>query len=67
MSLQIRLSAGKFILSWPNGTLQQANSVNGDYSDMLGVTSPYTNTPAGTGKFFRVKVRLRQLKDEDKP
>ena len=55
--LQIRQSPGQYILEWPNGTLQQADSVNGQYSDMTGVTSPYTNTFSGTQKFFRVKVR----------
>jgi hypothetical protein len=57
VSLQIQLAGDKVILSWPSGTLQQADTVNGTYSDLAGVTSPYTNTAAGTQKFFRVKVR----------
>jgi hypothetical protein len=54
--LSITQDHGKVILSWPVGTLQQAGEVNGNYSDMTGVTSPYTNTPSGT-QFYRVKVQ----------
>jgi hypothetical protein len=54
--LSITQSQGKVVLTWPVGTLQQADQVNGTYVDMTGITSPYTNTPAGT-RFYRVKVQ----------
>ena len=56
-TISIERSGNNVILTWPAGTLQQANSVNGSYNDMPGVTSPYTNAITGPQKFFRVKVQ----------
>ncbi len=58
----IRLSAtesgGKLILSWPYGTLQQADQAMGAYADIPTATSPYTNNISNVGsKFYRVKVQ----------
>jgi len=55
--LSVVTSGGKIILSWPSGTLQQADQVNGTYNDMTGVTSPYTNTPSAAQKYYRVRLR----------
>jgi len=55
--LQISSSGSNIILSWPSGTLQQSGQAAGPYSDMTGVTSPYTNAPSGAQKFFRVRVQ----------
>lgn len=56
----IRLSAtkqaDKLVLSWPFGTLQEAESVTGPYVDVSSATSPYTNAIGTTSKFFRVKT-----------
>lgn len=45
------------ILSWPFGTLQQADQVTGLYTDMTTATSPHTNSVALSPKFYRVKVQ----------
>jgi hypothetical protein len=53
--LTIAEAAGKVVLSWPFGTLQQSSAATGIYTDLVGVTSPYTNAPNSTA-FFRVKA-----------
>jgi hypothetical protein len=45
------------VLSWPFGTLQQSDQVTGQYNDLSSATSPYTNAPSGTQKFYRVRVQ----------
>jgi hypothetical protein len=57
VTLTAQMIGGKLVLTWPNGTLQSAPVVNGQYSDLTGVTSPYTNTPSGPQQYYRVKVR----------
>jgi len=44
------------VLTWPQGTLQSAGTVNGTCTNISTVTSPYTDTISGA-QFFRVKVR----------
>lgn len=56
VKLSVTRSGNDFILSWPFGTLQQADAVSGNYVDMPTTTSPYTNSPTGTHKFYRVKL-----------
>jgi hypothetical protein len=53
--LNLAESGGKVVLSWPFGTLQQSSAALGTYTNLVGVTSPYTNAPNSTA-FFRVKV-----------
>ena len=53
--LTIAEAAGKVVLSWPFGTLQQSSAAPGTYTNLVGVTSPYTNAPNSTA-FFRVKA-----------
>jgi hypothetical protein len=55
--LDITRSGNNIILTWPQGTLQEANNVTGPYNDLTSATSPYTNAPAGGSKFYRVKVQ----------
>jgi len=57
VTLTAKLIGAKLVLTWPNGTLQSATQVNGQYNDLTGITSPYTNTPSGPQQFYRVKVR----------
>lgn len=57
VALSIARFGGSVVLSWPNGTLQQATNIAGIYSDLIGVTSPYTNSISGPQSFFRVKVQ----------
>jgi hypothetical protein len=49
------LPGNQIQLTWPSGTLQSANEASGTYSDLPSAQSPYTVTPAGARKFFRVK------------
>lgn len=57
----VRLSIAKYanevVLTWPTGTLQGAPDVSGTYTNIVGATSPYTNTVSGARGFFRVKVQ----------
>jgi hypothetical protein len=55
--LNIQSSGGNVILAWPAGTLQSASQVTGPYSNIPGVTSPFTNPVSGTQQFFRVRVQ----------
>ena len=57
VTLTAQMIGGKLVLTWPTGTLQSAAVVNGQYTDMAGITSPYTNTPSGPQQYYRVKVR----------
>lgn len=53
--LTIEKSGNNVILTWPRGTLQQSDTVNGTYTDLI-VTSPHTVPATGAAKFFRVKL-----------
>lgn len=57
VTLTAQIIGGKLVLTWPTGTLQSAPTVTGQYNDMTGITSPYTNTPSGPQQYYRVKVR----------
>jgi hypothetical protein len=56
----IRLSIAKVgsqvVVTWPFGTLQESLTVSGIYADLPSATSPFTNAPSGTAKFYRVKI-----------
>ncbi|HSU57660.1 MAG TPA: LamG-like jellyroll fold domain-containing protein [Candidatus Dormibacteraeota bacterium] len=51
-----RDTAGNVVLTWPSGTLQQADVVTGPYTTVPSATSPYTNAPVGS-KFYRLLVQ----------
>jgi Concanavalin A-like lectin/glucanases superfamily len=55
--LTLTKAGNQYILSWPLGTLQQANPINGAWSDLPTATSPYTNTFTAEPGFFRVKLQ----------
>jgi hypothetical protein len=56
-SLQIsRDSNANVILTWPSGTLQQADLPTGPYANVPAATSPYTNAPVGL-KFYRLLLQ----------
>lgn len=57
VSLQVQTINGQVVLTWTGGVLQSAPFVTGPYTDMMGVTSPYTNSPSGTQQFYRVRVQ----------
>jgi hypothetical protein len=53
VTITIQHSGDNVILTWPAGTLQSSTNVAGPYSNVLGATSPYTNSVSGT-EFFRI-------------
>ena len=56
--LNIQLSGGNVILTWPTGTLLQADAASGPYTAVPGhPASPFTLPANGTTKFFRVQVQ----------
>jgi hypothetical protein len=54
--LSITIAGSNVVVSWPVGTLQSSTSVGGPYFNVIGATSPYTNSISGT-KFFRVQLQ----------
>jgi hypothetical protein len=44
------------LLTWPEGTLLQANDMTGPWS-LSGAVSPYSVAPTAAKKFYRVKVQ----------
>jgi len=44
------------VLTWPFGTLQSAAAVEGNYANVPGAASPYTNAATGNAKFFRLQL-----------
>jgi hypothetical protein len=49
-------SGGSISLTWPVGTLQQADDVTGTYTDVANATSPYTVPANAAKKFYRLKL-----------
>jgi len=54
--LTSRFSQGFLVLSWPVGTLLEAPAPTGPWTTNY-ATSPYTNEPSSSRKFFRVRVQ----------
>jgi hypothetical protein len=46
---------GQLQLSWPYGTLQEADEVSGPYIDLTDV-SPFTPTMTAPRKFYRIRL-----------
>lgn len=46
-----------FVIEWPTGTLQSSTNVSGPYENVNGATSPYTNAPSGTLRFYRAQLQ----------
>jgi hypothetical protein len=55
--ITITHSGNNVTLTWPSGTLQKAESVTGNFTDLNPATSPYTVPANGNGEFYRVKVQ----------
>ena len=51
----VKLPNRSLQFTWDPGVLQQADSVTGPYTDVVGATSPYTVAPAGTKKFYKLR------------
>jgi len=52
--LDFQMFGNQMLLSWPRGTLQQADEVTGPYFD-IPQSSPYFVTPTGARKFYRIR------------
>jgi hypothetical protein len=46
---------GNILLTYPVGTLQQANVVQGPYTDVPGATTPYSVPETNSSSFFKVR------------
>jgi hypothetical protein len=55
-TLNIEKVGNNVVLSWPRGTLLQANEVIGPWTTN-NVTSPFTNAPTGSQMFYRIIVK----------
>jgi hypothetical protein len=53
--LTVTKSGSTYLVNWAGGTLQQADAVNGTYSDIAGAPSPYPIPGGVSRKFYRVK------------
>lgn len=53
--LTISLTGGNVSLTWPAGTLQNADFIAGPYTD-LATVSPYSTSPIAGQKFFRLRL-----------
>lgn len=49
-------SGSNMMLTWPVGTLQQADVVSGPYTDVLSAASPYPVAVTASKKFYRLKL-----------
>lgn len=56
VSLSIQRSGNNYVVSWPRGTLLEATQVTGPWATNT-ATSPYTNSPSGSSKFYRLQVK----------
>jgi hypothetical protein len=54
-SITTEIFEGQLQLTWPKGTLQEADEVTGPYSDVTDV-SPFVPTLSGDRKFFRIRL-----------
>lgn len=50
----IGISGGNITLTWPAGTLQQADQLTGPWTNVPGATSPLTTPASGAQKFYRL-------------
>ena len=54
--ITVTRSGANLILTWAGGgILQSSTNVTGTYNDIVGSGSPWTITPAGAGKVYRVR------------
>jgi hypothetical protein len=56
VSLSIHADSGNAVLTWndPSYALQAAPAVIGDYTNITGATSPFTNSMDGAARFYRL-------------
>lgn len=51
----VKLVGANVVITYSAGTLQAADTVNGTYTDVAGATSPFSTSPAGGQKFYRLR------------
>jgi len=49
--------SGNLVLDWPYGTLQTATNLPGNWYNVIGATSPFTQTPVNQQQFYRVQLQ----------
>lgn len=54
--MSIKAEGANAVITWPAGTLQQADTVNGTFTNVENATSPFTTPASGAAKFYRVKL-----------
>jgi len=56
--LNIAFEKAQVVLRWndPSFGLEAASSVTGGYTNVIGATSPYTNSITGAAQFFRLQA-----------
>jgi hypothetical protein len=57
VKVSIAQSGNNVVLSWPFGTLQQAEHLPGGFTDLTTAASPHTNVIGTTPKFYRVRIQ----------
>ena len=57
VTLTIQRWGTNVALTWPGGTLESAGQVTGNYTNVTGAVSPYTNSTERPQQFYRVKVQ----------
>ncbi len=57
VTLTIQRWGTNVALTWPVGTLESAGQVTGNYTNVTGAVSPYTNGTERPQQFYRVKVQ----------
>ena len=56
VTINISIASGHLVLSWPFGTLEQADEILGAWTSLPSATSPYTPVPSASKKFFRLRL-----------
>lgn len=54
-SLSVTYNSGKITLVWSSGVLQSSDEITGQWTDVASAASPFSVTPAGTHRFYKVK------------
>jgi len=56
-TLDIHPSGSNVVLNWTQGTLQEADTPDGTYTNVTGAISPYYVTPSAGRKFYRLQIQ----------
>lgn len=56
VTLDLSLVGGVPTITWPYGVLEQADSVTGPWTTLVGVASPYVPAVTSPQKFYRIRI-----------